>query len=63
MAIFASSLLFALFHQEYYPGVVVYRTIAGMVLGCLFWARGFSVCVYTHALYDVYYYLSHLSSP
>ena len=33
--------------------------VTAAILGFLFWFRGFGVCVYTHAMYDVYYFLSH----
>lgn len=35
-------------------GVFVYRAIAGMVFGLLFYFRSFAIAVYTHALYDIY---------
>lgn len=61
-AVVASGLVFSWFHhlcgQPYDRSVFVYRTIAGMLLGLLMWARGYGVCVYTHAVYDVYFYLS-----
>ena len=39
--------------------VFLFRTAAGLILGLLFVTRGFGVAVYTHALYDVHYYLMH----
>jgi len=36
----------------------VFRTVAGLVLGTMFVLRGFAVCVYAHAVYDVHYYLA-----
>ena len=36
----------------------LFRTMAGILLGLLMWWRGFGVCVYTHTLYDVHYYLT-----
>lgn len=64
-AIAASAVAFALFHHVG-PGapaptapVFVFRTMAGVLLGVLFVARGIGVCVYAHALYDVHYYLMH----
>lgn len=62
-AIVASALLFSLFHYEQPnaldPPVFVFRTIAGILLGGLFLLRGIGVCVYTHAMYDVFLYLNH----
>ena len=40
------------------PKVFVFRTVAGVLLGVLFITRGLGVCVYTHAMYDVFFYLS-----
>lgn len=61
-AVVVSGLVFSWFHhlcgQPFERSVFVYRTIAGMLLGLLMWARGYGVCVYTHAVYDVYFYLS-----
>lgn len=63
-AVVLSALVFALFHHLG-PGAppisqaqFVFRTIAGVILGALFALRGFGVCVYTHAMYDVHYYLT-----
>lgn len=39
--------------------VFLFRVAAGLILGFLFVTRGFGVAVYTHALYDVHYYLMH----
>ncbi|MEE2885930.1 MAG: CPBP family glutamic-type intramembrane protease [Planctomycetota bacterium] len=64
LALLASSLLFSLFHHvgvglaELEPKVFVFRAMAGIQLGILFITRGLGVCVYTHAMYDVFYYLS-----
>jgi hypothetical protein len=33
--------------------IFVFRMLAGMIFGLLFWFRGFAVAVYTHAIYDV----------
>ena len=33
--------------------IFVFRMLAGMLFGLLFWFRGFAVAVYTHAIYDV----------
>jgi hypothetical protein len=32
--------------------------MAGLLLGLLMWARGYGVCVYTHTVYNVYFYLA-----
>jgi hypothetical protein len=64
-AVGISALLFALFHhlgpgaQPFTAPVFLFRTMAGLLLGALFVLRGFGVCVYTHAAYDVHYYLTH----
>jgi hypothetical protein len=61
-AIVVSALVFSWFHhlcgQQFQRGVFVYRTMAGILLGVLMWTRGIGVCVYTHTIYDVWYYLS-----
>ena len=59
-AVVISAALFSLHHHLREPfdrGVFLYRTMAGVILGFLFWFRGFGVCVYTHAMYDVYYFV------
>jgi hypothetical protein len=33
--------------------IFVFRMLAGLIFGLLFWFRGFAVAVYTHAIYDV----------
>lgn len=64
VAVVLSALLFSLFHHvgpgaaPFTQGVFVFRTCAGLVLGVLFVVRGFGVCVYCHAMYDVHYYLT-----
>lgn len=64
LAVLASSLLFSLFHHvgsgaaPLEPRVFVFRTMAGILLGVLFITRGLGVCVYTHAMYDVFFYLN-----
>jgi hypothetical protein len=35
-------------------GVFVFRVLAGIFFGLIFWFRGFAIAVYTHALYDIY---------
>lgn len=62
LAVVISAVLFSLHHHLREPwdeGVFVFRAMAGVLLGFLFWFRGFGVCVYTHAMYDVYYFLTH----
>ena len=52
----ASSVLFSLAHYGSEPFQLysfVYRCVAGFLFCGLFWARGFAIAVYTHALYDV----------
>lgn len=61
-AVVASALVFSWFHhlcgEPWDRGRFLYRTAAGVLLGLLMWGRGFGVCVYTHAVYDVCYYLT-----
>jgi membrane protease YdiL (CAAX protease family) len=62
LAVVVSAVLFSLHHhlrEDFDRGVFLFRTMAGVLLGFLFWFRGFGVCVYTHAMYDVYYFLTH----
>lgn len=62
LAVALSAVLFSWHHhlgEPFEPAVFLFRTMAGVILGLLFWFRGFGVCVYTHAMYDVYYFLSH----
>ena len=62
-AILASALVFSWFHhlgpggEPLHTDVFVFRAIAGVLLGILFVTRGFAVCVYTHAAYDVLFYM------
>lgn len=64
LAVFGAAFVFSWFHHVG-PGappierdVFVFRVAAGVLLGFLFVVRGFGVAVYTHALYDVHYYLT-----
>ena len=62
LAIVASALLFSLFHyisdeRALVADVFMFRTVAGVLLGGLFVTRGIGVCIYTHAMYDVFLYL------
>jgi len=63
-AVLVSAILFSLFHHVGTGGdpfdlrFFVFRTLAGLILGTLFVLRGFGVCVYTHSVYDLHYYLT-----
>ncbi|MFU8805897.1 MAG: type II CAAX prenyl endopeptidase Rce1 family protein [Bradymonadaceae bacterium] len=58
-ALLISSLAFSAVHhigslgEDFVLGVFMFRFFAGMVLAGIFYARGFAVAVYTHAIYDV----------
>jgi len=60
-AVLVSALVFSWFHhlcgEPYERTRFLFRTMAGLLLGMLMWARGFGVCVYTHTVYNVYFYL------
>ena len=43
--------------EPYERGRFLFRTMAGVLLGFLMWWRGYGVCVYTHTVYDLYFYL------
>jgi membrane protease YdiL (CAAX protease family) len=64
LAVASSAAAFALFHHvgegapPFERPVFLFRTAAGVILGLLFAFRGLGVCVYTHTLYDVHYYLT-----
>lgn len=64
LAIVVSSLLFALLHHvgqslpDIETKVFLFRTMAGLILAALFVFRGIGVCVYTHALYNVHFFLA-----
>jgi membrane protease YdiL (CAAX protease family) len=61
-AIVVSALVFSWFHhlcgEKYDFDRFMFRTMAGVLLGLLMWARGYGVCVYTHTVYNVYFYLA-----
>jgi hypothetical protein len=61
-AVALSALVFSWFHhlcgEPFDRTRFVFRTMAGVLLGILMWARGYGVCVYTHACYNVYFYLA-----
>lgn len=62
VTVVVSALLFSWFHhlwgEPYTASAFLFRTMAGLLLGALMLARGYGVCVYTHAMYDVHYYLT-----
>jgi hypothetical protein len=59
-ALAVSAALFSAMHHippygdPFSLGVFMFRALAGVFFGLLFWYRGFAVAVYTHALYDLY---------
>jgi len=61
-AVAGSAVLFSAFHhvcgEPFARDVFLFRVMAGAILGFLFWFRGYGVCVYTHAMYDVYVFLT-----
>jgi hypothetical protein len=61
-AVLVSALVFSWFHhvcgEPFDRNRFVFRTMAGVLLGLLMWTRGYGVCVYTHSIYNVYFYLS-----
>jgi hypothetical protein len=61
-AVVVSALVFSWFHhlcgEPFDSRRFVFRTMAGLLLGILMWTRGYGVCVYTHTLYNVYFYVS-----
>lgn len=61
-AVIVSALVFSWFHhlcgEPFERTRFVFRAMAGLLLGVLMWARGFGVCVYTHTIYNVYFYLA-----
>jgi hypothetical protein len=61
-AVVVSALVFSWFHhlcgEPFERTRFLFRTMAGLLLGLLMWGRGYGVCVYTHTVYNVYFYLS-----
>jgi membrane protease YdiL (CAAX protease family) len=61
-AVLVSALVFSWFHhlcgERYDRNRFLFRTMAGLLLGLLMWLRGFGVCVYTHTVYNIYFYLA-----
>jgi hypothetical protein len=62
-AVIASALVFSWFHhlcgEPFERTRFTFRAMAGVLLGLLMWVRGYGVCVYTHAIYNVWFYLAH----
>ena len=62
LVVIVSALVFSWFHHlcgEPFDGRrFVFRTMAGVLLGLLMWARGYGVCVYTHTIYNLHFYLA-----
>jgi membrane protease YdiL (CAAX protease family) len=60
VALLVSALLFSAMHHippygdPLHLGIFVFRALAGICFGLIYWYRGFAVAVYTHALYDIY---------
>jgi len=65
VALVLSSVFFALCHHDiilaggepFVPQVFLFRALAGMVLGLVFYLRGFAAAVYTHAFYNLLVFL------
>lgn len=63
-AVMITALVFAGFHhwptgEPFTADAFLFRTMAGVLLGVIMLLRGYGVVVYTHAMYDVHYYLTH----
>ena len=60
-AVFVSALVFSWFHhlcgEPWDSRRFLFRTMAGLLLGALMWGRGYGVCVYTHAIYNLWFYI------
>jgi len=60
VALLVSAALFSAMHHippygdPFRVGLFLFRLLAGICFGLLYWTRGFAVAVYTHALYDLY---------
>src|SRR6185312_9181668 len=63
IALLVSAALFSAMHHippygdPLHLGIFLFRLLAGVCFGLLYWHRGFAVAVYTHALYDLYVFL------
>jgi membrane protease YdiL (CAAX protease family) len=59
IALVVSSVVFSAVHhvgnmgEAFTVSAFTFRFFAGVLLGIIYWARGFAVAVYTHAIYDV----------
>ncbi|HWN70687.1 MAG TPA: CPBP family glutamic-type intramembrane protease, partial [Haliangium sp.] len=60
LALLGSALVFSLAHHigphgdPFQAGVFVYRALAGVIFGLIFYFRSLAHAVYTHFLYDLY---------
>jgi membrane protease YdiL (CAAX protease family) len=65
LALVASAVLFSAAHhagplgESFDQGVFVYRIMAGVVFGLIFYFRSLAHAVYAHFLYDLYVLLLH----
>jgi membrane protease YdiL (CAAX protease family) len=63
LSLLISAALFSAMHHippygdPLHVGIFLFRLLAGICFGLLYWHRGFAVAVYTHALYDLYVFL------
>jgi len=63
LALLVQAALFSAMHHippygdPLHVGIFVFRLLAGVCFGLLYWYRGFAIAVYTHALYDLYVFL------
>ena len=60
IALGGSAILFSAAHhwgaygEPFHASVFVYRALAGVAFGCIFWYRSFAHAVYAHVLYDLF---------
>jgi membrane protease YdiL (CAAX protease family) len=63
VGLLVSAILFSAMHHippygdPFHVGIFLFRVLAGICFGLIYWYRGFAVAVYTHALYDLYVFL------
>jgi membrane protease YdiL (CAAX protease family) len=63
IALVISAALFSAMHHippygdPLHLGIFMFRLLAGVCFGLIYWYRGFATAVYTHALYDLYVFL------
>jgi membrane protease YdiL (CAAX protease family) len=63
LGLLLSAVLFSAMHHippygdPLHAGIFIFRVLAGICFGLLYWYRGFAIAVYTHALYDLYVFL------